>query len=328
MCYSFCMIDWKEFARFIAPDCPRCDFIVSYLEKRGVHAVVLPIEDKKHIYVVFPKECYNPAFTIKTVVAHYDRFEGSPGANDNSSSVFALMDWAVRLQRSGRAHNVRLIFTDGEEMCGSSGAAGGKGEAVAIGATVASGAPAASSGAATVSAQGAFGLASVFRRLGITDDDVFVFDCVGRGTIPVLGRSTLGKGISTRFKKRFAALQARTEQVLRAASGGVFVNLPVSYSDNAGFLACGIPAVAVTLLPADEAHKYMFDLVQVPVLEAFVMNRPVPDCFDRAKLAAMLPETWRRFHTVNDDIASLTEESFALMERILHGLADLRTYSA
>lgn len=293
----------EDYREFCADNCNRRDFIVSYLEKRGVKAVVLPIDGHEHIYVKFSKDFYNPAFKIKTVIAHYDRFEGSPGANDNSSSVFALMDWAINLSFSGMVHNVRLIFTDGEEIGSSSN--GGK----------------------SVSDQGAFGLASVFKRLGITDDDVFVFDCVGRGTVPVMSRTYLPKKINSDFKRRFIDLKERTENLLRSTSGGNFVSLPVSYSDNAGFIACGIPAVAITFLPYDEASRYMFDLVRIPVLENYVTNHEIPEYFDKSQLDNMIPVTWKLFHTKGDNLQSLTQESFYLMERILFALASMRTYA-
>lgn len=294
--------DWKSFEQFISSSCNRRDFIVEYLAARGVKAVVLPIDGHEHIYVKFFKDAYNPAFKIKTVIAHYDRFEGSPGANDNSSSVFALMDWAVRLSAMGTVHNVRLIFTDGEEISGGR------------------------NGGGSVSDQGAFGLASVFKRLGITDDDVFVFDCVGRGTVPVISRTVLPKKVNADFRRRFIDLKDRTENLLRTASGGNFVMLPVSYSDNAGFIACGIPAVAITFLPADEASRYMFDLVRVPVLENYVTNQKIPEYFDRRQLDGMIPKTWKLFHTKGDNIESLTSESFVIMERILNALSMMKTY--
>lgn len=286
-----------DYKRFLMPNTNRRDFIVEWLGKRGIKAVVMPIDGHEHIYVVFPKENYSPFFKIKTVIAHYDIFSGSPGANDNSSSDFALMNWAVRLQNSGMQHNVRLIFTDGEEI--SSGG--------------------------SVCAQGAFALANVFKRLNIVNDDVFVFDCVGRGTVPVLAKSVLPQKVSEKFKKSFFSLENRIESILRKASGGKFVTLPVSYSDNAGFLANGIAAVCVTMLPIEEANKYMYDLMHFPSLENFVVNHKVKNEKEKQKLEDLLPETWKKFHTKNDNFDSLSEESFILMEKILNLIAQEKT---
>ena len=291
----------EDYKKFLSAGKNRRDFIIEWLGFRGVKAVVMPMDGHEHIYVVFPKEAYNPLFKIKTVIAHYDIFEGSPGANDNSSSVFALMNWAVRLNESGRSHNVRLIFTDGEEIAGGLDAASG------------------------VSAQGAFALASVFRRLNILSDDVFVFDCMGRGTVPVLSKTAFSGKISAKFSKDFSSLVEKTQDILFSACSGRFVTLPVSYSDNAGFLACGIAAVCITMLPQEEAERYMFFLSRYPDFEAFVLNHQVAPGADKQELEEMLPETWKKLHTEKDSIDSLDEESFLLCEKIFEKLAALKT---
>ena len=335
-----------DYKRFLSPQINRRDFILGWLSARGVKTAVMPIDGHEHIYVVFPKEAYSPCFKIKTVIAHYDIFPGSPGANDNTSSVFALMNWAAQLFKSGIQHNVRLIFTDGEEIgsCGNQAASNvsAASETSVAPATPAapetnaaskkSGAPANAPAAfkASVSrkksvlSQGAFGLANVFRRLNITDDDIYVFDCVGRGTVPVLSRSSVPGNLSRKFKNSFFELESRTAQVLSSSSGGKFVSLPVPYSDNAGFLAHGIAAVAVTMLPVEEANEYMFNLVRFPYLEDFVMNHKIPPEVQKSFLEKMVPGTWRKFHTPFDDFSSLTEESFVLMEKILENLALLK----
>ena len=146
----------KDFLDFIKPDCNRLNFIQNFLKQNDVETAVIPLEGKKHIYVKFPQNQYNPLFNIKTVVAHYDRFENSPGANDNSAAVYMLMLWAVKLSRQYDFHNVRLIFTDGEEACPDG-----------------------------ITSQGAFSIASLFKKLDIKDD-IFVFDCMGCGDVPVL----------------------------------------------------------------------------------------------------------------------------------------------
>lgn len=287
----------EDYKKFLSAG-NRRDFIIEWLYARGVKAVVMPIDGHEHIYVVFSKEAYNPLLKIKTVIAHYDIFPGSPGANDNSSSVFALMNWAIRLKNSSFCHNVRLIFTDGEEI-----SSGGRDCSVAT--------------------QGAFGLANVFKRLNITDDDVYVFDCMGRGSVPVIAKTFLSKKINGKLQKAFLALQSRIESVLRISNNGNYVTLPVSYSDNAGFLANGIPAVAVTMLPLDECNKYMYDLMHFPLLEDYVLNNKIQSESDKVILEKMLPETWKKLHTNNDNIESLDEESFVIMERILDNLAKL-----
>lgn len=257
------------FRQFISPDCDRKAFIQNYLNFAGLDAPVIQMEGKNHIYVKFPQSQYNPMFRVKTVIAHYDRVAGSPGANDNSAAVFSMLEWALRLSKISSFHNIRLIFTDGEEL-----------------------------GEEGVSSQGAFPLAALFRKLGITED-VFVFDCMGRGEVPVFAETILPKGASRNFVNQFCALEARTQKLLMEASGGKWFTLPVNYSDNASFIANGIPAVAITMLPSSEISD--------------------------AAIGKVEPETWKLLHTPEDNFESLTPVSFEITGAILNRLAALKT---
>jgi len=265
----------SAFKDFIAPDCDRAAFIQNYLEKAGLEAPIMQMEGKNHIYVKFPQNHYNPMFRIKTVIAHYDRFPGSPGANDNSAAVFCLMEWAKSVVSTDSTtggqyfHNIRLIFTDGEEL----GAAGG------------------------VVEQGAFPLAQVFRRLGITNDDIYVFDCMGRGDVPILAQTILPHKTPGKFVKEFSALEQRAANLLHASANGRWFSLPVSYSDNASFIANGIPAVAITMLPSAEVT---------------------------AATQGLQPQTWQLLHTPQDNLASLTPQSFEIFYNILNNLAAMK----
>lgn len=285
----------ESFSAFLEPQCDRKQFIVNHLAKKGIQCNIIPIGESRHILVNFPLTAYNPMFRVKTVLAHYDRAEGSPGANDNSAAVFQMMDWAVRLSRMNTAHNVRLFFTDGEELGGTGG----------------------------VAEQGAFGIAAKFRNLGILDDDVYVFDCCGRGDIPVLSNAGSGVG-GAAFQTKFNSLVNRTKDLLRVASPNKWLSLPVPYSDNAGFLACGMPAVAITLLPSTEATSYLQSLQADTSLEPAVTRSASSQHTDEATFAR-LPETWRLLHTPLDNITSLTPQSFALMGTILDILANAKS---
>ena len=291
-----------EFKSYIAPGADRAGILQAYLAEHGVNSVRAPIDGKQHILVQFDSRFYNPQFRIKTVIAHYDRVDGSPGANDNSAADFQIAQWAVELSKWQTFHNVRIFFTDGEELGWNTG----------------------------VTEQGAFGIASVFRRLGITKDDVYVFDCCGRGEIPILARTVLPPKAPAAFIKSFNSLYERTQELLRRSCPGRWMILPVPYSDNASFLACAIPAVAITLLPAEEASLYARELVKSKSLSSQVMNR------ESSKAERMngtnveysykerLPYTWRLFHTTSDNEASLTPESFVVMKNILQGLAEAK----
>lgn len=293
-----------DFQKFIAPDCDRRQFILDMLKDFGVPAVPLSLEGAHHILVKFPPTAYNPQYKMKTVLAHYDRVDTSPGANDNSAAVFQIIYWARRLLRFPGFHNVQIIFSDGEEMGGSEG----------------------------VSEQGAFGIATKFRSLGLTQQDVYAFDCCGRGDFVILSQAGKGKG-SISFQRQFNSLVERTEDLIKSVAGRKWAPLPVPYSDNAGFLACGIPAVAITLLPAQEVVSYLRELKQHPGLQAAVMKSSQGQDVGARKIKPLepyqvqekMPMTWRLLHTEYDNLASLTPESFPLMEALLDALAKART---
>lgn len=260
----------SEFKNFIAADCNRQKFICDYLKSFGVETAIISIEGKNHIYVKFPLSQYNPMFKIKTVIAHYDRVDGSPGANDNSAAIFCLMETAVALSRSSAAHNMRLIFTDGEEL-----------------------------GEGGVKDQGAYHLASLFKRLNILNDDIFVFDSMGRGEVAVISQPDFPSSLSSSFLKKYNLLERKAEKLLISSTGGRWFKLKTNYSDNAGFIVNGIPAVAITMLPSNEITDY---------------------------LHADAVETWTRFHTPADNFESLWPQSFEITKNILNNLANSRFF--
>lgn len=297
------MFDLESFSQFISPDADRGAFIQNYLLERGVQSAVINVDGRRHIYAKFPPSGYSANFRIKTLIAHYDRFseEGkiaTPGANDNSSSVFCLMDFAARLVKFKGVHNVRIFFTDGEELV---------------------------SGRGGVTEQGAYKLANVIQKAGIRDEDVFVFDCVGRGTIPVLGTAAVSNSMNAAFSKKCGALENGAKAILSSLGIG-WLNLPIPYSDNAGFLASGIPAVAFTMLPGDEAQSYMLALQKIPRLSQFVRNPSLPlEENEKAALKKILPKTWQLFHTPEDNLDSLTPASFDVVAKILDVIAARKT---
>ncbi|MDY4464755.1 MAG: M28 family peptidase [Candidatus Treponema excrementipullorum] len=289
----------EDFQQFLQQNCDRKQFILDILSDFGIKGHILSLDNTAHIIVRFPHDAYNPQFRMKTVLVHYDRVPGSPGANDNSAAVFQVLYWARRLLRFPGSHNVKIIFSDGEEMGNSEG----------------------------VSEQGAFGIASKFRQLGLTNEDIYVFDCCGRGDVFVLSKAGSGRG-SPVFQRQFNSLIHRTEDLLRRVSPNRWLTLPVPYSDNAGFLACGIPAVAITVLPSSEAVTYMRNLQRIPGLEASIMKGTLPKNakpLEPYEVQEKMPATWRLLHTEYDNISSLTPQTNALMEKLLDSLAHLRT---
>jgi len=284
--------DSSDFISFIHPKTNRLLFIRNWLSDHGIENSIIPLQDKNHIFIRFPQNQYDATFRIKTVIAHYDRVPDTEGANDNSFAVFTLLHWAEKLLKYPKAHNIRLILTDGEE---------------------------AENG---LNDQGAFHLAGLLQKLGIAQDDVFVFDCMGRGNVPVLCETKLPFEASPVFKNNMKKLEEKAYRLLEQASSNR-LKLPFSYSDNAGFIARGIPAVTVTMLPSGEAENYMTLLMKTKVKKVEDLNQPQ----FRKLYESLYPETWLLINSQKDQKETLTEESQGIFEKILKNLAGLRTLS-
>ena len=287
-----------EFAEFLKPNCNRFEYLKSWITKLEIPFTVLPIESKNHIFINFPKSCYSPLFKTKTLLVHYDRVENTPGANDNSAAVCQVLLWAKKIYNSPIVHNLRIIFTDGEEL-------------------------------GCTKDQGAYGIASLYKKLGISQDEVFVLDGCGRGDILVV--STAGKNLKIKgnYQSAFEALYNKAISLATKTSPNKWITIPVPYGDNAGFIACGIPAVAITVLPAEEATVYMRQLQKEKTFSRTVLDRKVGTKFSEKAKNLMekekLPWTWRSMHTSYDDIPILSQEAFILMDRFLDNLADSKT---
>lgn len=272
----------KLFKKFISLDCDRAFFIQRFLNHNGLEVSTLSINDKKHLYVKFPFEQYDSSRKVKNIIAHYDRVADSPGANDNSLAVFLLMNWAISLFKSDIKHNIRLIFSDGEEDY-----FGG------------------------VKSQGAFALAEIFRKLKIVNEDFFVFDCLGRGDTPVLCKTLNCKVGNENDKKNnlflesLCQLEAKARSIIKKVNNGQCIELNSNFSDNASFLANGIPAVAITMLPQDEAF----------------LVKSNQDSKDGIKTE--IPLTWKYLHTTKDDFDTLTPEHFEKVIALFNAVLEI-----
>ena len=297
---GFC--DEKLFSDFLTADCDRAQFILDFFTAHSLKAYIMPVCARNHIYVSFEKECYDSKSKIKTVLAHYDRAKNTPGANDNSFAVFVLMHWAVEVAQLKKSHNVRLIFTDGEEAHDNE------------------------LNEFSVTSQGSYSLAALFKKLKITNDLIFAFDAMGRGTVPILARHQFSEkthsSLPRLFSQKFSFLQNAALSILNASAEQQKV-LPLPYSDNAGFIARGIPAAEITMLPREEALSYENALFENPALEHFVMKKALPQNTKLLTFEEKLPPTWRLFHTENDNQTSLSfSESAIAFKKILDALSD------
>ncbi len=321
-----------DFNSFIEPSCDRLAFLRLYLEKMGIPFSVIPLDNCNHIYIQFPERTYNPMFKMKTIIAHYDRAVSdngeyiTPGANDNSAAVFQVLLWAKRILDApvhrSNACNVRIFLTDGEEIGNAQN-------------------------------QGAFALAGLFKKMRLSNDDVFVLDGCGRGDVLAVSNAGRSTKASAMFIKRFDELFEKTCKLARDSAKGNWITIPVPYSDNAGFIANGIPAVALTVLPSDEASLYMRNLQRDKNLSNAIMTKGVAahgagflamdsqstsasiaalrdaniDPAEALLMSEKLPRTWRMMHTEHDSGASLTEQAFIIMAKFLDNLAESKTMS-
>lgn len=280
----------QAFFQFVSLGCDRLQFIVAFLKKNGISPTIINIGEHRHVAISFGGSNNNVDYHTKVIVSHYDRVNGSPGANDNSASVFVLLSFLAQKRfLFQKAHNVRIIFTDGEEAAGN------------------------------VFSQGSYKLAEYFLKVNFPCDDVFVFDSIARGTTPVLQKIVLPTGIDASFAKKFTSLYERAKKIITAIDGYCMV-LPCKYSDNAGFCTNGIPAVNITMLPHKEAVGFRSALKKYPQLGEFINNKKGNLCDAAIK---MLPATWKKMHTINDTPDSLTADSIPVFVKALDLIFDL-----
>ncbi len=300
----------EGFLEFIAPGADRLAFLVARLEALGLKPSVLDMAGSRNLILRFPPNAYSGSYRVKCFSAHYDRHSGSPGANDNSAACFQLLEFAASLAQAPQAqgpqaqvpHDCMLAFTDNEELAAGSGSR----------------------------AQGSFAIAEGWRRLKLDPPWVFSFDCTGRGSLPVLSQSAYsayslpGRNKPPPILERLDPIQSWTSSFLHRIMPGDFASLPTPYSDNLGYLMGGLPAVALTLLPREEADIYSQALAENPILEHILLKREFRTETGSRMLEEVLPETWLRLHSGGDDLESLDEGAFRLMRSLLSHLAAAR----
>lgn len=288
------------FKAFLKKDLNRCDFISQWLSAHSVPHSIVSLAQKKHIIIKYPAQFYDKNFKMKTLTAHYDRAPDTQGANDNSASCFILMNFAKKLCSYTRPHNIKIIFTDGEEA-----------------------------GAAGLKEQGAYTLGTGLKKLKMDGDDIFVFDMCGRGDTLILSRS----GIFGRDKaktKRLDELHKRAGLLAQRACPNQWLSMLTAYSDNAGFIAAGLFAQVITVLPREEAETLLHCLPKEKLTgqnktamgeltDMVIKNQKPPQGSPFEKI---IPFTWQLMHTADDKIETLNSEAFTLTEKYLTALTE------
>ena len=152
---------YDRFLYFIAPKADRYNALTSTINKLRLNSLVININDNRHIFIFPPKQKHKrPEDAVLPFigqdpymfVAHYDRVEDSPGANDNSIAVFHLLRVALTLGKSGK-NNWMIVFTDKEELVSGEG----------------------------FESQGSFSMAQKLKSWGLEKVKIFNFDACGTG---------------------------------------------------------------------------------------------------------------------------------------------------
>ncbi len=283
--------DLRELHEFCAPETDRHEVLKKSLGRREIPFEIIPIGQARHFALTLPKaSSMDGDFYRVTLVAHYDRVEGTPGANDNAASVFQLLSHWEELKELGWRHRTQILFTDREELTGDMSATD----------------------------QGSWHLARHLKRLGADNILFFVLDMCGIGDTPVWGRSIRKAGIAPPGGVISRPFEVMDNFLKRYTSGEDFGMNPM-FSDDLGLLLGGYPAFQLSLLPRKEAEVLRRRLGTNP-FEA----DPEAPARAREKIRADLPPSWRNNHGPDDLPETLEAGSFRLMRRVLRDLARYR----
>ncbi|MDR1909824.1 MAG: M28 family peptidase [Spirochaetaceae bacterium] len=282
---------WRRFDEFIAPGADRCRILESLLDEHGLRYGERCIAGNRHILLGPGPEAPDlegpPGKTPggTTLVAHYDRVRGSPGANDNSAAVFLLLETALALYREAR-QNWLIIFTDKEEL-GPGGA---------------------------IRDQGAYTLGRTLRDSGRGGGRFYIFDACGVGDWIIISTMTDyvmrgGEGAGfARIRRRTQQLRDRALSVSRKLNLDRVLLAPVPFSDDLGFLRAGIGAQTITALPSAEANRLASELRNHPgAASALITGGP--------GASALIPETWKTLNSPADKKDRLTPEHYGQLLR-------------
>jgi hypothetical protein len=262
------------------------------VEKLGLNSTVLAIAGNRHILIFPPskkiKRTGDNTFPFMgqspyTFVAHYDRVEGSPGANDNSIAVFMLLRASILLAKQF-LDNWMIIFTDKEEIT--------QGE--------------------SFDSQGSYTLAQQLRALGLDKAKIYNFDACGTGdtlifstlTDLILGNSDNPNAI--KIKSNINQLRNHALETAHYLRLDKVMLAPTPFCDDMGFLRAGFAAQTITLLPSSEAEQYEEVLRKYPEFNKLLISGEIKKSPERK----FLPQTWKIMNTPADTPDRLTPQNF------------------
>ena len=287
---------WQRFMDFISPEADRLAILKEILKEAELEYKVTEIAGSRHIIVTPPPSPEQLKSMERRppviLVAHYDRAEGSPGANDNSAGVFLLIETAMKLIKKNKS-NWQVIFTDREEL-----KSGGK-----------------------LQSQGAYGLAEYLKNLKMEKSKIFSFDACGTGDTMIISTTLeflLKKKEGAWEKQRDSILELRKYALntVRNLNMAKVLLAPTPFSDDVGFILAGLIAQTVTMLPSDECIRLVAELRKNPEFAEALINAKMR----KASHLRSIPETWRVLNTPADSHLRLTPEHFRTVVKFAEAL--------
>ena len=285
---------WRRFMEFISAEAQRFIIIKELLEEASLKYIVLEIDGSRHI-IVTPHQSEQKYFNSPPptiLVAHYDRAEGSPGANDNSVGVFLLIETAVKFKRLKYIDWV-VIFTDKEEL---------------------------KTGESLLS-QGSYALAASLKTLNMENSKIYCFDACGNGDTLIVSTTIeyLLRKEGNREKQLESIIELRNYALDTARNLGIkkILLAPTPFSDDVGFFRGGLPAQTITILPSVESSKLLTELRRNQEFTEFLINAE----FRQSNLdSTAIPNTWRNLNTAKDSHLRLTPKNFRTVVRFAEAL--------
>lgn len=271
---------YHKFNEFIDPSADRFKVLFALLTELDLHFSVVNFAESRHFFISSSTK-ERPASVL---VAHYDAAEGSPGANDNASSVFILISVAMELY-GAECKNKKpwmVILTDNEEL-------GGTG----------------------IRSQGSYLLGRGLKNTDLAGAAFYVFDSCGRGDTLIISTITdyilkneTGGSIAV-VRKRRDDLRNNAFSAAQRSQMNNFMLLPAPFSDDAGFLYAGLASQMLTMLPRDEAASFASLSRSRPEYVNALVSSKIRAGIDPSKL----PETWNILNTPDDTAEKLTPEN-------------------
>jgi len=290
---SFKEMPWCCFLDFIKPGIDRFLVLKKILNETGLVYSVPEIAGNRH-FIIAPSSSRTGTHKSPVIlVAHYDRYDESPGANDNSAGVFILMEAAINLLKT-KEKNWIIIFTDKEELKPGEG----------------------------IMSQGAYTLAAGLKTLKLEKSRIFCFDVCGTGDTLIISttldyllkRDGYREGEKTR--KSLASLRNSALEAAGSLRKPKAYLAPTPLSDDAGFFRAGLAAQTLTVLPSREYAKLRTELQKDPGFAEILVNAEMW----KKKNNNAIPETWQILNSPKDNYMRLTPENFPMMVRFAEAL--------